>query len=214
MPKGVFIVLEGPDKSGKSTQARALVAALRRRGLEAVHTREPGGTSLAEAVRRVVLDPSLKVHPLAELLLYEAARAQHTAELIRPALARGAVVVCERYTLATLVYQGLARGLGVALTRKVDRVATGGLRADLTLVLDIPETLFKERDPSRAHDRLEREAPAFRRRVRRGYRSLARREPRTVLIDADRNEAAVYAAAVRPIEGLLRRRGLLDGGLS
>ena len=212
--RGVFIVLEGPDKSGKSTQAKRLVSELKAAGLEAVHTREPGGTGLAEAVRRVVLDPDLDVHPLAELLLYEAARAQHTHELILPALARGAAVVCERYTLATLVYQGLARGLGVALTRKVDRVATGGLCADLTLVLDIPETLFKKRDPSRAHDRLEREAPAFRRRVRRGYRRLSRREPRAVLIDADRDTKAVYAAAVRPIEGLLRRRGLLDGGLS
>ncbi|MBI3298060.1 MAG: dTMP kinase [Elusimicrobia bacterium] len=206
--KGVFIVLEGPDKSGKSTQAKRLASALRARGREVVHTREPGGTSLAEAVRRVVLDPALEVHPLAELLLYEAARAQHTAELIRPALARGAVVVCERYTLATLVYQGLARGLGVPLAKRVDRAATGGLEADLTVVLDIPETLFAKRDPSRAHDRLERESTAFRRRVRQGYRTLARRLPRTALIDADRPADIVYEAVAARVEALLKRRRL------
>lgn len=204
--RGVFLVLEGPDKSGKSTQAKRLVESLRRAGLDAVHTREPGGTGLAEAVRRVVLDPALKVHPLAELLLYEAARAQHTAELIRPALARGAVVVCERYTLATLVYQGLARGLGVALCRRVDRVATAGLVPDLTVVLDIPSELFKRRDPSRAHDRLEREAPAFRRRVRDGYLRLARRLPRTVVVDADRPEDAVAAEVWERVRRALARR--------
>ena len=210
--RGVFIVLEGPDKSGKSTQAETLVASLRKAGLEAVHTREPGGTGLAEAVRRVVLDPDLRVHPLAELLLYEAASAQHTAELIRPALARGAVVVCERYTLATLVYQGLARGLGVGLARRVDRVATGGLEADLTLVLDIPPELFKRRDPARVQDRLEREAPAFRRRVRDGYRMLARRLPRTVLIAADRPLEAVAADVAARVGRLLARRRRAGSG--
>lgn len=204
--KGVFLVLEGPDKSGKSTQARRLVAWLRSAGREVVHTREPGGTGLAEAVRKVVLDPGLRVHPLAELLLYEAARAQHTAELIGPALRRGAVVVCERYTLATLVYQGLARGLGVALCRRVDRVATGGLVPDLTLVLDIPPALFERRDPSRAHDRLEREAPAFRRRVRDGYLRLARSLPRTAVVDADRPEDAVAADVAARVARVLRRR--------
>lgn len=210
--RGAFIVLEGPDKSGKSTQAKRLVAALEGAGLKALHTREPGGTGLAEAVRRVVLDPDLRVHPLAELLLYEAARAQHTAELILPALKDGAVVVCERYTLATLVYQGLARGLGVALARRVDRVATGGLTADLTLVLDIPPELFKRRDPSRAHDRLEREAPAFRRRVRNGYRLLARRAARTALLDADRTEDAVAADVAARVGRLLARRRLAPPG--
>lgn len=210
--RGVFIVLEGPDKSGKSTQAKRLVAALKGAGLKAVHTREPGGTGLAEAVRRVVLDPDLRVHPLAELLLYEAARAQHTAELIVPALKKGSVVVCERYTLATLVYQGLARGLGVALARRVDRVATGGLEADLTLVLDIPPERFSQRDPSRAHDRLEREAPAFRRRVRDGYLRLARTLPRTALVDADRPLDAVTADVAARVGRLLARRRLAPPG--
>lgn len=210
--KGAFIVLEGPDKSGKSTQAKRLVAALGAAGLEAVHTREPGGTSLAEAVRRVVLDPALKVHPLAELLLYEAARAQHTQELILPALRRGAVVVSERYTLATLVYQGLARGLGVDLARRVDRVATAGLAADLTVVVDIPEALFKRRDPSRAHDRLERESDAFRTRVRRGYLALARRLPRTQVVDGSRSPDEVFRDLAGRAGRLLARRGLLRRG--
>ena len=157
-------------------------------------------------MRGVFIDPALHVHPLAELLLYEAARAQHTHELTIPALKKGAVVVCECYTMATLVYQGLARGLGVALTRRVDRVATGGLSADPTLVLDIPETLFAKRDPRRSHDRLERESLAFRRRVRKGYWSLARIMARTALIDADRPEDAVFQTVASCVERLLAKR--------
>ena len=109
MKRGFFITFEGGEGSGKSTQARRLVAALRRRGLRPVHTREPGGTAIAEAVRRVLLTPGGRVAPLTELLLYEAARAQHLFEVVRPALARGAVVVCERYTDATEAYQGSGR---------------------------------------------------------------------------------------------------------
>ncbi|MEK7656569.1 MAG: dTMP kinase, partial [Elusimicrobiota bacterium] len=100
--RGRFIVLEGPDKSGKSTHAALLMDALHGRGLRALHTREPGGTFFAEAIRTILLDPRNKVHPLSELLLYEAARAQHTQEILLPALRAGKVVVCERYTLATL----------------------------------------------------------------------------------------------------------------
>src|SRR5205823_1251155 len=105
-PQGLFIVLEGPDKSGKSTQARLLVERLRAQGYPVVHTREPGGTSFAEEVRRILLSTEHQVRPVAELLLYEASRAQHTDERLRPALSAGQVVVCERYTLSTTVYQG------------------------------------------------------------------------------------------------------------
>ncbi|HNF59045.1 MAG TPA: dTMP kinase, partial [Elusimicrobiota bacterium] len=106
MKHGFFITLEGGEGSGKSTQARLLVQSLRRAGRRVVHTREPGGTTIAEAVRRILLRPGGRVAPMTELLLYEAARAQHVAEIIRPALDRGAVVVCERYTDATVAYQG------------------------------------------------------------------------------------------------------------
>ncbi len=183
--RGLFIVLEGPDKSGKSTQARLLARALEARGLTVLHTREPGGTAVAEAVRRVLLDPSLTVDPLTELFLYEASRAQHTREKLLPALAAGRVVVSERYTLSTDVYQGLARGLGLPLTRALSRYATGGLRPDLTVVIDVPDAEFARRDRARAHDRLEREPGRFRHLVRAGYRRLAR-APRTVLLDGRR----------------------------
>lgn len=189
--RGRFIVLEGPDKSGKSTQARLLVAELRRRRKTVIHTREPGGTKLSEGIRRLLLDPSGKVCPLAELLLYEASRAQHTQALILPALRRGETVVSERYSLATLAYQGGARGLPMAMVRQLNRIATSGLRPDLTLVLDIPDSGFRTRDPGRKHDRLELESMAFRRRVRDAYRRLSRTEPRTVLIDSDRAPEAV-----------------------
>jgi dTMP kinase len=176
--------LEGPDRSGKSTQARRLAGALRRAGRRVVHTREPGGTAFAEAIRSLLLDPRQRVHPLAELLLYEAARAQHTGEVIRPALRRGDVVVSERYTMATLAYQGVARGLPLPLIRRLNRVATGGLEPDLTLVLDMPDREFSRRGAGRGRDRLEAEGARFRAKVRSGYLRLARTERRTALLRA------------------------------
>jgi dTMP kinase len=199
---GRFIVLEGPDKCGKSTQAALLARRLRKLKLAVVHTREPGGTSFAEAIRRVLLDPRHKVDPMAELLLYEAARAQHTADKLRPALATGAVVLCERYTLATLAYQGHARGLGLSLTRRLNTIATAGLKPDLTIVLDIPDSEFGAR-PRARHDRLERESAEFRRRVREGYRLLARREPKVILLNGRRPVKAVHEDVFRRVRALL-----------
>lgn len=201
---GSFIVLEGPDRSGKSTQAGLLVAALRERGLSVVHTREPGGTRFAEAIRRVLLDPSHTVQPLAELLLYEAARAQHTQERLLPALRAGRAVVCERYTLATLVYQGAGRGIAKPLIRTLNRIATGGLEPDLTLVLDVPDREFHRRKTAPA-DRLELESRKFRERVRLGYHTLARRRPRTALIDAARKVEDVHQDIWARVERLLPR---------
>jgi len=184
--RGLFFVLEGPDKSGKSTQALLLTQALTHHGKKVVHTREPGGTKFAEAIRSLVLDPNHRVFPLAELLLYEAARAQHTEELIVPALNCGAVVVSERYTLATLAYQGYGRGLDIKLVTLFNKIATGGLNPELTLVLDIPESEFKTRDPNRRHDRLELESAKFRTRVRQAYRTQAKKIKKIKLLNARR----------------------------
>jgi dTMP kinase len=197
--RGLFIVLEGPDKSGKSTQAALLVKAL---GRGVVHTREPGGTSFAEAVRKVVLNPAHTVEPMAELLLYEAARAQHTQEKLRPALDAGKTVVSERYTLATLAYQGYARGLSLPLVRGLNKIASFGIKPDLTLVLDIPERQFADRDRHRVHDRLERESAAFRRRVRDGYRRLSRTEKGVTLIDGSRPVEEVHAQILARVKRL------------
>ena len=184
-----------------------MARALRSRGLAVVHTREPGGTRFAEAIRRVLLDPRHEVRPLAELLLYEAARAQHTQEKLAPALSAGAIVVCERFTLATLVYQGAGRGLSMPLLRRLNAIATGGLKPDLTLVLDVPDREFHRRQSRRA-DRLELESRHFRQRVREGYRRLARTEPRTALLDGDRALGDVQADIWRHVASLLRlRRG-------
>jgi dTMP kinase len=204
--KGIFITVEGPDGSGKSTQARLLCRLLSRAGLRVVHTREPGGTSIAEAVRRVLLHPSSRIAPMTELLLYEAARAQHIAEVVRPALERGRTVVCERYTDATVAYQGWGRQLPLSRIRDLNRIATGGLRPDLTLLLDVPvkEGLLRARRGG--GDRLERESSEFHRRVRRGYLALARREPRRIrLIPWEPGVERVRALVRRAVEPLLRR---------
>ena len=200
--RGRFVVLEGPDKCGKSTQAGLLARHLRRLRVPFIHTREPGGTKLAEAIRGVLLDCKFPVDPLAELFLYEASRAQHTREKILPALQRGTWVLCERYSLATLAYQGYARRLPLPMVRTLDRVATGGLRPDLTVVLDIPESEFAGRDRSRKLDRLERESRRFRRLVREGYRRLARKEPRCVLLDGGQGLAQVHQEIARLVERL------------
>lgn len=181
--KGLFIVFEGPDKSGKSTQARLLADTLRGRGHEVLHTREPGGTSVAEGVRKVLLDPALTIDPLAELFLYEASRAQHTNEKIIPALKAGRIVISERFTMSTDAYQGAARGLGLKTTGTLNRIATSGLKPDLTILLDIPVAEFDTRDQGRELDRLERENAEFRRKVRDGYLKAAKADRRAVVLN-------------------------------
>jgi dTMP kinase len=183
MPKrGLFITLEGPEGSGKTTQGRWLERELRRRGWAVVRTREPGGTAVAEGVRRILLTPEGRVSSLTELFLYEAARAQHVADVVRPALAKGAAVVCDRYTDATEAYQGWGRGLDRAVIRRLNDLATGGLCPDLTLLLDVPTSrgLRTARSRAAGADRIEREPDVFHQRVRRGYLAIARREPRRV----------------------------------
>lgn len=202
--KGLFVVLEGPDKSGKSTQARRLVGALLARGVKCLHTREPGGSGVAEAIRKILLDPALNVTPTAELLLYEASRAQHTEQVLRPALAEGRVVVCERYTLSTDVYQGLARGLGLKTTNALNKIATGGLEADLTIVFDIPDREFAARDRGRVLDRVELETDQFHRAVREGYRALAKKAPRTLLVDGTRPADDLHEEIDARVTRLLR----------
>ena len=192
-PRGLFVVLEGPDKSGKSTQAKLLVERLRALGRDVVHTREHGGTSFAEKIREILLSTEHKVEPMAELLLYEASRAQHTEETVRPALKAGKVVVCERYTLSTRVYQGYARGIDMARVDAANELATGGLKPDVTIVLDIPAGEFNTRDAGRALDRLESEPDSFRRKVREGYRKLA---PKDALILDGRRPLEELAALI------------------
>lgn len=167
---GVFIVLEGPDGSGKSTQAAALVARLRARGIEAVATREPGGTKLGVAVRALVLAGEMDPHT--ETLLIAADRAEHVAQVVRPALERGAVVVSDRYIPSSLAYQGVGRGLGVAAVARINDWATAGLEPDLVLVIDAPPAVAAARRCG-PQDSIEAEPEAFRAALRQAYLDLA-----------------------------------------
>ena len=204
--RGFFIVLEGPDGCGKSTQARLLVRTLRRRGLAVLHTREPGGTLLAEGIRRVLLRTRARIVPLAELFLYQSARAQHTQEKILPALRQGKVVVSERYTLSSLAYQGFGRGIPLSVVEGLNRVAAHGLRPDLTFLLDLPPQKGLTR--RRALDRLEREALAFHQRVRRGYLSLARKDRRRIcVVEAQGTKSWVNERLIRILRTRLSRLG-------
>lgn len=190
---GRLIVIEGGEAAGKSTQAALLAE-----HLGAVLTREPGGTAIGEALRRVLLDPSLPAPaPRTETLLMLAARAQHVAEVIEPALARGSDVVCDRYSGSTLAYQGYGRGLGIAEIAELDRWANGGRTPDLVVLLDLPIELARGRRDAGPDDRFEGESDDFRRRVRAGFRELAAADPqRWRVVDAS-GDVEQVAAAVR-----------------
>lgn len=208
MTGGRFITFEGIEGVGKSTQLAHLAERLRAAGREVVLTREPGGTPLAERIRALVLGASDEPVPAsAELLLMFAARAVHTENRIRPALARGAIVLCDRYTDATYAYQGDGRGVPDADIAPLERLAQRGLAPDLTLVLDAPVALGLGRARARAGtDRIEAETEAFFARVAAGYRRRAAAEPgRVRLIDATGDVATVAAgvwAAVAPLVGV------------
>jgi dTMP kinase len=168
-----FVVLEGGEASGKSTQA-ALLA----RHMGAVLTREPGGTAIGEALRQLLLDPKLPAPvPRAETLMMLAARAQHVAEVIEPALARGEDVVCDRYSGSTLAYQGYGRGLDLPTLRELDNWANGQRAPDLVVLLDVPAELARARQGAHDLDRIEGEGKEFAERVRLGFRRLADADP-------------------------------------
>jgi len=185
--RGWFVTLEGPDGAGKSLQAERLAAALEARGLTVRLTREPGGTSLGERIRTMLLTPGEPpIAPRADALLFSAARAQHVADVIRPALESGAIVVCARYADSTLAYQGYGSGLPLAGLRAVTEIATGGLRPDLTILLDIPPEVGLARKTDDGVTRFEASFDVeFHRRVRDGFLALAAAEPdRWVVVDA------------------------------
>jgi len=169
--KGVFVVLEGGDGSGKSTQATRLVARIAEAGREVVPTREPGATDVGAAIRSLVLGGG-DLDPRTEALLIAADRAEHVAEVIRPALERGAVVVSDRYIPSSLAYQGVARGLGVDEIARLSDWATGRLQPDLVVLLDVPPEVATRRRAG-PEDRMEREPAEFRAMVNKAYRDLA-----------------------------------------
>jgi len=219
---GIFISFEGIDGSGKTTQLEILREALARSGREVVVAQEPGGTRVGREIRRLLLDAaSHDLRAIPELRLYFASRAQNIEEVIRPALEAGRVVVADRFTDATVAYQGYGRGLGVDTVRAIERVACGGMKPDLTLLLDIDPDVGVKRALARNHEatqtgaagdesRMERESREFFERVAAGYRAIHAAEPgRVILIDGrgpiEKVAAAVQAAVAQCLDTAIER---------
>jgi dTMP kinase len=216
---GLFVTFEGPEGCGKTSQLRLLAAYLRDQGCDVLTTREPGGTPISERVRAIVLDPAHpNMEPTTEFLLFSAARAQHVAEVIRPHLDRGGVVLCDRFADSSLAYQGYGYGLDLEARRAITRFATGGLVPDLTFLLDLPvEAGLRRKAGGRgdAWNRMEQKQIEYHKRVRAGYLAMAAEEPdRWVTIDAREDMESVQAAIRAPILRALAERGLVRRDLA
>ena len=185
----LFIVFEGPEGAGKTTQIAHLAARLKEHGVNPVLTREPGGTPAADAVRSVILDPALTIDPLAEFLLYSASRAQHVAEVIAPALEKGKTIISDRFFGASVAYQGYGRGLELAFIHTLTERVTLGTEPDLVILLDIDPAAGLERVAQRGQrDRLELADLAFHRRVREGFLKQAEENDTWTIFDATQSE--------------------------
>jgi len=201
MGEGLFITLEGIDGVGKTTQARLLVEYFINKSFAVVHTFEPGGTALGRSIRRMLLDPeNQQLAPATEILLYAADRAQHVAEVIRPALAEGKVVVCERYIDSSVAYQGYGLGLAIDKILAVNKLATGGLEPDVTICLDAEPQSALARVGG---DRIEKRTLAYYERVRAGFLDIAAQNPqRVIVVSAEGSEEEV---AQRVKSSIVRR---------
>lgn len=205
--RGLLISVEGVEGSGKSTHCRLLRQWLTARGLEVVLTSEPDGTPLGSAIRRLFEQDGMPPTPLTQTFLFMAARQQHVAQVIRPALARGAVVVSDRYADATLAYQGFGGGIDLETIRDLNALATGGVMPDLTILLDLDPAEGIRRISDRPLDAFEKMDMGFHRRVREGYLEIAHAEKnRVVVLSATQPKDALHAAVVRAVEGLLLKQ--------
>ena len=218
----LLITFEGGEGSGKTTQIKRLEKYLIQKGIQCKVTREPGGSPIGEKVRKILLNPDhLKMVPLSELLLYEAARAQHVNDVIEPFLKKGRVVLCDRFSDATVAYQGYARKIDLKLIDRLNFLSTHGIRPDVTFLLDCPShvgltrafqrnrAIKKERE-----DRFEREKIQFHHRVRKGYLFIAKKEPlRVKVIDTRQGEDKVFEKIRKIVDELIKkgsRRGILS----
>lgn len=205
--RGKFVTFEGCEGVGKSTQLRLVKEDLARVGVDAVFTREPGGTAIAEKIRSLILDPdNVGMDAVTELLLYAAARRQHTMELIEPALAAGKTVFCDRYIDSTFAYQGFARGLDLDVVHALETIAMGDVQIDLTIFLDVaPSVGFARKGGADPNDRLERENAAFFQKVYEGFQKAAAENERIVAVSAPGTKYDTHETIMR----LLRERGIL-----
>ena len=211
--KGLFITCEGIEGSGKSTQARALTRALRSKGLWVIETREPGGTPVAERIREVFLRPDRNrratdpLTPECEVALMLAARSQHVANRLLPALRQGAIIVCDRFSDSTLAYQGFGRGVPLPALHRLIRWATRGLTPDVTFLFDLPVSQsLQRRLRDKNADRLDREPPAFHQRVRKGFLTLAQQHTRRIhTINAGQSAHTISRQLVTLLDPLLTK---------
>jgi len=197
--KGKFITFEGSEGCGKSTQSRMLYAYLKGRGYSVIYAREPGGTKVCEKIRKILLDPGNKnMNPGCEMLLYMAARAQIVNEVIRPALAKGKIVISDRFLDSTVAYQGYGLGVDIQTIKAIGNFATGGIKPDLTLFLDLPAEKGLKRCGN-IKDRIEQRSLAYHRRVRNGYLKLAAREPKRIKVVKVQKLMSVTQRKIRKI---------------
>ena len=204
--RGLFIVIEGVDGSGKSTQARLLARWMRSKGIDVVLTKEPGGTRSGRTLRRMLLQGA-SLDPMTELLLYAADRREHVRQVIEPALRAGRAVISERFTASTVAYQGYGRGLDLKLIEMLNKAAAGRVRPDLTVILDIQPEKARARMSEKRFDRLEALGIGFHRRVAKGYRTIGRKERAAVLVRASGTRGEVFARVRQIVERLLPGRG-------
>jgi len=211
-----FITFEGVEGSGKTTQIRRLKRYLTRKGIHCKVTREPGGSPISEKIRRILLNPAHReMVPLSELLLYEAARAQHVKEVIKPLLKEGVTVVCDRFSDATIAYQGYGRNLDLGLVERFNHLSSQGIKPDITFLLDCPSDMGLKRAVNRnrmqrkeKEGRFEREKIQFHHRVRRGYLSIARKEPHRVkVINTREGEEKTFEKIQQIVDKLIRFKG-------
>ena len=208
--KGLFISFEGPDGTGKTTQLKNVATALRAQGYEVLESREPGGTIMAEKVRNIVLDPDLPINNITEVLLFSAARSEHVEKVIAPAVEAGKIVLCDRFTDSTLVYQGLTRGLKVdelGELRQLNAFASNGIVPNMTLLLDgRPEVLAIRRDARGVSDRYENKGLDFQHSLRNGFLALAEAEPERIkVINAEGSQEEVQELIMQKITALLEK---------
>jgi dTMP kinase len=211
---GYFIVFEGGEGVGKSTQIRRLVSWFESRKITLLVTQEPGGSPLGREIRKLLLgSPKGSVAPLTELLLYEADRAQHVHETVRPALVQGKIVISDRYLDSSTVYQGVCRKLGVKRVQNLSALASGGLLPDLVVLLDLPESVGINRiRQKRGLDRIEQEDSTFHRQVRRGFLALAKQFPRRfAVINAEGSEEDVEKRIRNAVSKRLKGKKLWKG---
>lgn len=206
MGKGYFISIEGSDGSGKSTQIGMMKEYFISCGYEVIETREPGGTKISEKIRDIILDTENKeMSAVTEALLYAASRAQHVHEVIKPGIIEGKIVICDRYVDSSIVYQGIARGLGIDAVRSINSIAIQDVMPDLTFLFDIdPETALTRKISNSEADRLELEDIEFHKKVYNGYRDISKDSSRIKIIDASRSVSEIHNTIIRIVNELLK----------